>query len=120
MEHDDKPLPIDICLLGALAEKVFPFLFSFGLFGCVSSPDAYVLLNFLTWLYWIFFLTFPYPFHVLLLFYTLQCRAFAKALHYKEAEFERAHSKEMDADPIAIVEALIHINNQLHQHEVDL
>lgn len=27
MEHDEKPLPIDIRLLGALAEKVRPFLF---------------------------------------------------------------------------------------------
>ncbi|KAI3889270.1 hypothetical protein MKX03_003947, partial [Papaver bracteatum] len=66
MEHDEKPLPIDIRLLGALAEK---------------------------------------------------CRAFAKALHYKEMEFEGARSKKMDANPVAAVEALIHINNQLHQHE---
>ncbi|OMO63404.1 hypothetical protein COLO4_32473 [Corchorus olitorius] len=66
MEHDERPLPIDIRLLGALAEK---------------------------------------------------CRAFAKALHYKEMEFEGAHSKKMDANPVAVVEALIHINNQLHQHE---
>ncbi|XP_077223933.1 target of rapamycin isoform X2 [Tasmannia lanceolata] len=66
MEHDVKPLPIDIRLLGALAEK---------------------------------------------------CRAFAKALHYKEMEFEDARSKKMDANPAAVVEALIHINSQLHQHE---
>ncbi|KAH9655483.1 serine/threonine-protein kinase TOR [Citrus sinensis] len=66
MEHDEKPLPIDIRLLGALAEK---------------------------------------------------CRAFAKALHYKEMEFEGARSNRMDANPVAVVEALIHINNQLHQHE---
>ncbi|KAJ1381615.1 Tetratricopeptide-like helical domain superfamily [Sesbania bispinosa] len=66
MEHDEKPLPIDIRLLGALAEK---------------------------------------------------CRAFAKALHYKEMEFEGAISKKMDANPVSVVEALIHINNQLHQHE---
>ncbi|XP_022763546.1 serine/threonine-protein kinase TOR isoform X3 [Durio zibethinus] len=66
MEHDERPLPIDIRLLGALAEK---------------------------------------------------CRAFAKALHYKEMEFEGACSKKMDANPVAVVEALIHINNQLHQHE---
>lgn len=66
MEHDEKPLPIDIRLLGALAEK---------------------------------------------------CRAFAKALHYKEMEFEGARSRNMDANPVAVVEALIHINNQLHQHE---
>nr|GEW20723.1 serine/threonine-protein kinase TOR isoform X2 [Tanacetum cinerariifolium] len=66
MEHDEKALPIDIRLLGALAEK---------------------------------------------------CRAFAKALHYKELEFEGALSKKMDANPVAIVEALIHINSQLHQHE---
>jgi FKBP12-rapamycin complex-associated protein len=67
MEHDEKPLPIDIRLLGALAEK---------------------------------------------------CRVFAKALHYKEMEFEGPRSKRMDANPVAVVEALIHINNQLHQHEV--
>ncbi|XP_062082941.1 serine/threonine-protein kinase TOR [Humulus lupulus] len=66
MEHDEKALPIDIRLLGALAEK---------------------------------------------------CRAFAKALHYKEMEFEGARSKKMDANPVAVVEALIHINNQLYQHE---
>ncbi|KAG9134057.1 hypothetical protein Leryth_004753 [Lithospermum erythrorhizon] len=66
MEHDERPLPIDIRLLGALAEK---------------------------------------------------CRAFAKALHYKEMEFEGARSNRMDANPVSVVEALIHINNQLHQHE---
>ncbi|GAB2247138.1 hypothetical protein Droror1_Dr00007020 [Drosera rotundifolia] len=66
MEHDERPLPIDIRLLGALAEK---------------------------------------------------CRAFAKALHYKEMEFEGARSPNMDVNPVAVVEALIHINNQLHQHE---
>ncbi|CAA0814247.1 Serine/threonine-protein kinase TOR, partial [Striga hermonthica] len=66
MEHDERPLPIDIRLLGALAEK---------------------------------------------------CRAFAKALHYKEMEFEGACSNMMDGNPVAVVEALIHINNQLHQHE---
>ncbi|XP_052193242.1 serine/threonine-protein kinase TOR isoform X2 [Diospyros lotus] len=66
MEHDEKHLPIDIRLLGALAEK---------------------------------------------------CRVFAKALHYKEMEFEGARSKKMDANAVAVVEALIHINNQLHQHE---
>lgn len=47
-----------------------------------------------------------------------QCRAFAKALHYKEMEFEGACSNRMDGNPVAVVEALIHINNQLHQHEV--
>lgn len=66
MEHDEKHLPIDIRLLGALAEK---------------------------------------------------CRAFAKALHYKEMEFEGAETKKMEANPVAVVESLIHINNQLHQHE---
>ncbi|PIN07839.1 DNA-dependent protein kinase [Handroanthus impetiginosus] len=66
MEHDERPLPIDIRLLGALAEK---------------------------------------------------CRAFAKALHYKEMEFEGARSTRMEGNPVAVVEALIHINNQLHQHE---
>eukprot|EP00850_Spirogloea_muscicola_P011604 SM000072S21238 [mRNA] locus=s72:583526:601430:+ [translate_table: standard] len=58
MEHDEKPLRVDIRTLGALAEK---------------------------------------------------CHAFAKALHYKEMEFEES--------PTTTVEALIHINNQLHQHE---
>lgn len=33
-------------------------------------------------------------------------------------EFEGALSRKMDANPVAVVEALIHINNQLHQHEV--
>ncbi|XP_074572810.1 serine/threonine-protein kinase TOR [Curcuma longa] len=66
MEHDEKPLPIDTRLLGALAEK---------------------------------------------------CRAFAKALHYKEMEFEASCSKKMGANPVTVVESLIHINNQLHQHE---
>lgn len=65
-------------------------------------------------------MTLPYTFHVLLLCYGTQCRAFAKALHYKEMEFEGARSKKMDANPVAVVEALIHINNQLHQHEVQL
>ena len=41
----------------------------------------------------------------------LQCRAFAKALHYKEMEFEGALSKRMDANLVAVVEALIHINS---------
>lgn len=66
MEHDEKPLPIDIRLLGALAEK---------------------------------------------------CRAFAKALHYKEMEFEGPRSRNIDANSSVVVESLIHINNQLHQHE---
>ncbi|KAK4476961.1 hypothetical protein RD792_016131 [Penstemon davidsonii] len=65
MEHDERPLPIDIRLLGALSEK---------------------------------------------------CRVYAKALHYKEMEFEGARPNRMD-NPVAVVEALIHINNQLHQHE---
>ncbi|KAK4731493.1 hypothetical protein R3W88_024481 [Solanum pinnatisectum] len=66
MEHDERPLPIDIRLLGALAGK---------------------------------------------------CRAFAKALHYKEMEFEGTLSNRRDANPVAVVVALIHINNQLHQYE---
>lgn len=70
--------------------------------------------------YWIISLTLSYTFHVLLLFNGTQCRAFAKALHYKEMEFEGARSKKMDANPVAVVEAFIHINNQLHQHEVEL
>ncbi|OQR87010.1 Phosphatidylinositol kinase (PIK-L2) [Achlya hypogyna] len=59
MEHDDQRLPIDITLLGALAEK---------------------------------------------------CHSFAKALHYKEQEF--------NATPTAAgIEALISINNKLNQFE---
>ncbi|XP_030468800.2 serine/threonine-protein kinase TOR-like isoform X2 [Syzygium oleosum] len=66
-EHYEKPLPIDIRLLGALAQK----------------------------------------FH-----------AFAKALHYKEMEFESALSKKkMDANSVPVVEDLIHINHRLDQHE---
>ncbi|KAH0725207.1 hypothetical protein KY284_001072 [Solanum tuberosum] len=49
MEHDERPLPIDIHLLGALAGK---------------------------------------------------CRAFEKALHYKEMEFEGALSNKRDANPV--------------------
>ncbi|KAG5133194.1 hypothetical protein JHK82_024382 [Glycine max] len=37
----------------------------------------------------------------------------------KEMEFEGACSKKMDANPVAVVEAFIHINNQLHQHEYE-
>lgn len=33
-------------------------------------------------------------------------------------EFEGAQANRMEANPVAVVEALIHINNQLHQHEV--
>jgi FKBP12-rapamycin complex-associated protein len=76
MEHDEKPLPIDIRTLGQLAEK---------------------------------------------------CHAYAKALHYKEMEFEGAQSMttesvqamtvETQPQPVTAVEALIHINNQLNQHE---
>ena len=62
--------------------------------------------------------TFILFFLVMLRFSTLQCRVFAKALHYKEMEFEVPRSRRMDANPVAVVEALIHINNQLHQHEV--
>eukprot|EP00741_Cyanophora_paradoxa_P013831 tig00020710_g13351.t1 len=58
MEHDEKPLPIDIRTLGVLAQK---------------------------------------------------CHAYAKALHYKEAEFA--------TNPSGTVEALISINNQLQQPE---
>ncbi|KAH0784688.1 hypothetical protein KY290_004286 [Solanum tuberosum] len=46
-----------------------------------------------------------------------QCQAFAKALHYKETESEGALKNRRDANPVAVVEALIHINNPLHQHE---
>ena len=103
MEHDEKALPIDIRLLGALAEKVtsdFVFLFSVLI---KKNPIS------------CFYALVSYAFDF---FTTLQCRAFAKALHYKEMEFEGARSKKMDANPVAVVEALIHINNQLHQHEV--
>uniref|UniRef100_A0A3Q7ERZ7 Uncharacterized protein n=1 Tax=Solanum lycopersicum TaxID=4081 RepID=A0A3Q7ERZ7_SOLLC len=48
---------------------------------------------------------------------SITCRAFAKALHYKETESEGALSNRRYANPVAVVEALIHINNQLHQHE---
>ncbi|PWA66850.1 Major facilitator superfamily domain, general substrate transporter [Artemisia annua] len=41
-----------------------------------------------------------------------RCRAFAKSLHYKEMEFEGALSKKMDANPVAVVEALIHTNSR--------
>lgn len=57
-----------------------------------------------------------------------QCHAYAKALHYKEMEFEGAQSMEFEVvqamsvetqpQPVSAVEALIHINNQLNQHEV--
>ena len=57
MEHDDKPLPVDIGTLGLYAGK---------------------------------------------------CHAYAKALHYKELEFEEEKSP-------SVVEALISINNQLQQ-----
>ena len=57
MEHDDKPLPIEIATLGAYAGK---------------------------------------------------CHAYAKALHYKELEFEEEKTP-------SVVEALITINNQLQQ-----
>ena len=59
MEHDDQPLPIDIRMLGALAEK---------------------------------------------------CHSYAKALHYKELEFNTAPSSEG-------IDALISINNKLNQFE---
>ena len=61
MEHDERPLPVDIRTLGALAEK---------------------------------------------------CHAFAKALHYKEVEFNEK--------PEGCVEALISIYNQLRQPEAAL
>lgn len=124
MEHDEKPLPIDIRLLGALAEKVIPF-FIFCLWGClcVCARDAYVFFS-TRFSFELFnpvmldvFLTLLYFFHTMTLSYD-QCRAFAKALHYKEMEFEGARSSKMDANPVSVVEALIHINNQLHQHEV--
>lgn len=33
-------------------------------------------------------------------------------------EFEAVCTKKMGANPVTVVESLIHINNQLHQHEV--
>jgi FKBP12-rapamycin complex-associated protein len=60
--------------------------------------------------------------------FLVQCHAYAKALHYKEMEFEGAQSMttesvqamtvETQPQPVTAVEALIHINNQLNQHEV--
>ena len=58
MEHDEKPLPIEIRKLGDISEK---------------------------------------------------CQAYAKALHYKELEFQ--------SSPAACTQSLIHINNQLQQPE---
>ena len=58
MQHDEKPLPVDIRTLGMIAER---------------------------------------------------CRAYAKALHYKETEFI--------SNPAACVEAIIAINNQLQLPE---
>lgn len=113
MEHDEKPLPIDIRLLGALAEKVCFLLIFFVEFYNLSQNNlsscqvCFILSSSL--ICFLYFYTINMAF---------QCRAFAKALHYKEMEFEGARSKKMDANPVAVVEALIHINNQLHQHEV--
>lgn len=44
----------------------------------------------------------------------MRCRAYAKALYYKEEEFQRATTEEQSAQ---IVEALISINNKLQQKE---
>ncbi|KAJ7542470.1 hypothetical protein O6H91_10G108000 [Diphasiastrum complanatum] len=50
-----------------------------------------------------------------------KCHLFAKALHYKEMEFdmelEGSKTAGTDLRLTAAVEALIHVNNQLHQHE---
>ncbi|CAN0908119.1 Serine/threonine-protein kinase TOR [Linum grandiflorum] len=59
----------------------------------------------------------PLPIDIRLGALAEKCRAFAKALHYKEMVFEGAGTKKMDANLVAVVEDLIHINNQLHQHE---
>lgn len=113
MEHDEKPLPIDIRLLGALAEKVCFLLSSFWNFTiCLKNNLSFYQVCFMLSSSIICFLYFY------IINMAFQCRAFAKALHYKEMEFEGARSKKMDANPVAVVEALIHINNQLHQHEV--
>lgn len=113
MEHDEKPLPIDIRLLGALAEKVDFFIFfnCVGVCSCVNFRYPYSCVGYICRSRFL---------HICCMFAlsVLQCRAFAKALHYKEMEFEGARSKKMDANPVAVVEVLIHINNQLQQHEV--
>jgi hypothetical protein len=124
MEHDEKPLPIDIRLLGALAEKVLPFFINclwvcLCLHACMHVLQRKISFELFNPVVLDIFLTFPYLFHAMLIIYDeLQCRAFAKALHYKEMEFEGARCTKMDANPVSVVEALIHINNQLHQHEV--
>ena len=40
----------------------------------------------------------------------MQCRAYAKALHYTEVEFQKSQSTQ-------VIESLISINNKLHQKE---
>nr|GFB01821.1 serine/threonine-protein kinase TOR [Tanacetum cinerariifolium] len=67
MEHDEKPLSIDVRLLAALVEKIAVHL--------------------------------------------------QRLCIYKELEFEGALSKKMDVNPVAVVKAVIRINNQLHQHK---
>ncbi|EFJ04540.1 hypothetical protein SELMODRAFT_449361, partial [Selaginella moellendorffii] len=46
-----------------------------------------------------------------------KCHLFAKALHYKEMEFDMVLAREQKHQLVGAVEALIHVNNQLHQHE---
>ena len=78
MEHDEKPLPIDIRLLGALAEKVSSLSLILGVCphdACVSLFNTFCSLKqLLTLFYWIFFPIFYYLFHVLSFFYaTVSC-----------------------------------------------
>lgn len=95
---------VGLCLRECDACISFNTCFSFELFNPVMLDIFLTFLIFFMWYY--------------SFMYDLQCRAFAKALHYKEMEFEGARFTKMDANPVSVVEALIHINNQLHQHEV--
>ncbi|VVB07643.1 unnamed protein product [Arabis nemorensis] len=94
MEHDEKPLlnTVHRQSLWNMMRSLFPLIFvSWGLLQkrlCVM----YSLVK------------------------SDMCRVYGKALHYKEMIFEGARSRMMDANPVAVVENHIHINNQLHQH----
>lgn len=85
---------------------------------------GYLVLLLRRWILLLLFDRFVKNFNLMIFFFcwtfnSHQCRAFAKALHYKEMEFEAVCTKKMGANPVTVVESLIHINNQLHQHEVD-
>lgn len=114
-----------LCRLNSWNMMKNPFLLTFA--SLVPLQKRYAFSNMYFWscatsIPLLYLSRFVYYFLCFIHFYfvntSLQCRAFAKALHYKEMEFEGARSKKMDANPVAVVEALIHINNQLHQHEV--